>query len=175
MTGADDGSTRRAPSFARKVVRDGVELDRRVAAARAAGLRVVLTNGAFDLLHVGHVRALEDAKRLGGFLLVGVNSDASVRAAKGPKRPVVPEAERAELVAALGCVDLVYVFDDRTAEPLVRRVRPDVHAKGRDYAADGVPERAAVEACGGRVAIVGDPKDHATTDVVARIRAGDVG
>lgn len=160
---------------ARKIAADDADLARRVAAARSRGLRVVLTNGAFDLLHVGHVRALEDAKAHGGFLVVGVNSDASVRASKGPTRPVVPEAERAELVAALGCVDCVALFPERSAEALIRRVRPDVHAKGRDYRADTVPERGVVEELGGVVAIVGDPKDHATTDVVARIRSGAVG
>ncbi len=173
MTQADGDF--RAPSALRKIVRNETELLSRVAAAKAAGLRVVLTNGAFDLLHVGHVRAIEDARSRGGFLVVGVNADSSVRASKGPRRPVVPEAERAELVAALGAVDLVFVFSERTAEALIRLVRPHVHAKGRDYAADAVPERAVVEACGGTVEIVGDPKDHATTDVVAKIRSGEIG
>jgi rfaE bifunctional protein nucleotidyltransferase chain/domain len=165
----------RAASVKAKLAPDAVTLRARVGAARARGLRVVLTNGAFDLLHAGHVRALEDAKSRGGFLVVGVNADVSVRASKGPRRPIVPEGERAELVAALGAVDCVYVFAEKSAEALIRLVRPDVHAKGRDYTADGVPERATVEECGGRVEIVGDPKDHATTDVVARIRSGEVG
>ena len=165
----------RAASARRKIVRDDAELLARVGAAKSAGLRVVLTNGAFDLLHVGHVRAIEDARSRGGFLVVGVNADASVRASKGPRRPVVPETERAELVAALGAVDLVVIFSETTAEELIRRVRPHVHAKGRDYRADAVPERAVVEACGGTVEIVGDPKDHATTDVVAKIRSGERG
>ncbi len=138
---------------------------------RAAGGTIVLTNGAFDLLHVGHVRALEDARRHGTCLVVAINSDASVRRLKGPSRPVVPEGERAELVAAIGCVDLVYVFGETDVSVIIRAVRPDVHAKGRDYTAATVPERAVVAEVGGRVVIVGDPKDHATTDVIARIRA----
>jgi rfaE bifunctional protein nucleotidyltransferase chain/domain len=118
------------------------------------------------------VRALEDARAAGDLLVVGINSDRSVAASKGPGRPVMPEAERAEIVAALGCVDLVVVFDEVTAEALIRRVRPDVHAKGRDYRADTVPERDVVAELGGRVVIVGDEKDHATTDLIARIRRG---
>jgi D-glycero-beta-D-manno-heptose 1-phosphate adenylyltransferase len=161
----------RAPSAKAKVV-DAAEASKRADAARAKGARVVLTNGAFDLLHVGHVRALEDAKSRGDFLVVGVNTDASVRASKGPTRPIVPEAERAELVAALGCVDCVVLFSETTAEALVRRVRPRIYAKGRDYRGDDLPERDAVLSVGGEIALVGDPKDHSTTDVVARIQAG---
>lgn len=141
----------------------------RVADWRAHGESVVLANGAFDLLHVGHVRYLEAAKALGDRLVVAVNSDASTRAAKGPGRPVVPESERAELLEALACTDLVLVFDDATVVGVIRALRPDVHAKGTDYTVDSVPERAEVEACGGRVAIVGDPKAHSTTALVARL------
>jgi D-glycero-beta-D-manno-heptose 1-phosphate adenylyltransferase len=166
---------RRAPSARAKVAIDDADADRRIATARARGLRIVLTNGAFDLLHVGHVRALEDAKCRGGFLVVGVNSDASVRLSKGPQRPVIPEAERAEIVASLACVDLVVLFGEKTADALVRRVKPQVYAKGRDYAPEKVPERAAVEESGGKIVAVGDPKDHATSDLVARIRGGEVG
>jgi len=140
--------------------------------ARAQGRTVAVANGAFDLLHVGHVRYLEAAKDLtrGGLLVVGVNTDRSVQAAKGPKRPIVPEEERAELIAALGCVDLVVLFDEPDAAALLAALRPDLHVKGTDYAEDSVPERELVARLGGRTVIAGDPKDHSTTDVVARIR-----
>ncbi len=136
---------------------------------RARGGVVVLANGGFDLLHVGHVRYLDAAKAEGDVLVVAVNSDASVRGAKGPSRPVVPEAERAELVAALGCVDWVVLFDERTVSGVIERLRPDVQAKGTDYTAASVPEGALVRSYGGRVAIVGDPKDHSTTSLMARL------
>lgn len=139
------------------------------AAARRAGRRVVLANGAFDLLHVGHVRYLRAARALGDVLVVAVNADASVRAAKGPSRPAVPEAERAELVAALGCVDAVVVFAEATVAAVIEAVRPDVQAKGTDYTADSVPERAVVERFGGHVAIVGDKKCHSTTATLAAL------
>ncbi|HTO13315.1 MAG TPA: adenylyltransferase/cytidyltransferase family protein [Candidatus Binatia bacterium] len=142
---------------------------------RAEGKRVVLANGVFDLLHVGHVRYLTAARALGDVLFVGVNGDAAVRRLKGPGRPLMPAAERVELLAALRPVDHVVVFDEDTADRLVSLLRPDVHAKGTDYTAASVPEAASVEAVGGRVAIVGDPKAHATRDVIARIRRGDGG
>jgi rfaE bifunctional protein nucleotidyltransferase chain/domain len=141
------------------------------AAARAAGRRVVLANGCFDLLHVGHVRYLEGARALGDLLIVGVNSDASVRRLKGAGRPLMPAEERAEILAALRVVDHVVLFDDDTVERLVARLRPAVHAKGTDYTTDSVPERAAVVAAGGRVAITGDAKSHSTRDVIAEIVA----
>jgi rfaE bifunctional protein nucleotidyltransferase chain/domain len=141
-------------------------------AARAQGRPVAVANGAFDLLHVGHVRYLEGAKELtrGGLLVVGVNTDQSVRASKGPKRPIVPERERAELVAALGCVDLVVLFDEPDALALLAALRPDLHVKGTDYTEESVPERDLVARLGGRTAIAGDAKEHSTTDVIARIR-----
>ena len=142
---------------------------------REAGQRIVFANGAFDLLHVGHVRYLEAARREGDWLVVGVNSDRSVRAAKGDERPILPEAERAEIVSALGCVDAVVVFDEDTPASLLARLRPHVHAKGTDYTPESVPERHVVAAYGGRTAIVGDPKDHATTDLVARISGSGAG
>ena len=132
--------------------------------------RVALANGLFDLLHVGHVRYLEAAKREGDVLVVAINSDASARSLKGPGRPIVPESERAELVAALRCVDYVTIFDEPTVEPLIRALAPVVHCKGTDYTPDTVPERDAVLETGGRVAIVGDPKDHATRDLIRLIR-----
>ena len=145
---------------------------RRVAeSARAAGRRVVLANGCFDLLHVGHVRYLEDARALGDLLIVGINGDAAVRRLKGPGRPLMPAGERAELVASLRAVDHAVVFEDDTADRLIALLRPAVHAKGTDYTPDSVPERAAVLAAGGKVAIVGDPKAHSTRDVIADIVA----
>ena len=140
-----------------------------VQGARAAGATVVFTNGVFDLLHPGHLRYLQRAKALGDVLIVGVNSDRSVRPNKGPARPITPEDERAEILAALAAVDHVVVFDEDTADRLVSLIRPHVHAKGTDYTAASVPESAAVSAVGGRVAIVGDPKDHATGDLIALI------
>jgi rfaE bifunctional protein nucleotidyltransferase chain/domain len=137
---------------------------------RAQGRRVVLANGCFDLLHVGHVRYLSAARALGDVLFVGLNSDAAVARLKGAGRPLMPAGERAELLAALRAVDHVVVFEEDTAERLVGLVRPDVHAKGTDYTEHTVPEAAAVRAAGGRVAIVGDPKDHATRDLIARVR-----
>jgi rfaE bifunctional protein nucleotidyltransferase chain/domain len=135
---------------------------------RSAGDKIILTNGCFDLLHVGHVRYLRAAKQLGGRLIVAVNSDASTRAIKGEGRPRVPGDERAELLAALSDVDAVTIFDAPDVTELVRLLRPDIHAKGTDYTAESVPERDVVLACGGRVAIVGDPKDHSTTDLLRR-------
>jgi D-glycero-beta-D-manno-heptose 1-phosphate adenylyltransferase len=135
---------------------------------RAQGNKVVLTNGCFDLLHVGHVRYLRAAKELGGKLLVAVNSDASVRTLKGNGRPRVPDHERAEVLAALTDVDAVVVFDAPDVRDLIRLIRPDIHAKGTDYTAENVPERDVVIACGGHVAIVGDPKDHSTTEMLKR-------
>jgi len=147
------------------------EAARQAAEWRSRGRRVVLANGCFDLLHVGHVRYLSAARGLGDALVVGLNSDASVRRLKGPGRPVIPADERAELIGALASVDLVVVFDDDSAEALIARLRPDVHAKGTDYTEASVPERAAVLAAGGRVAIAGDPKSHATRDLIAAIVA----
>ncbi|HUK13936.1 MAG TPA: adenylyltransferase/cytidyltransferase family protein [Thermoanaerobaculaceae bacterium] len=137
--------------------------------AREAGRRVVLANGAFDLLHVGHVRYLHAARQAGDVLLVAVNSDVSVRASKGPSRPIVPEGERAELLSHLDCVDWIVLFDEPTVAEVLRALRPHVHAKGTDYTAETVPERAVVAEWGGETVICGDPKDHATTDLVAEI------
>ena len=142
------------------------ELKQRVAEWRRAGQRIVLANGCFDVLHVGHVRYLRDARQLGGKLVVGVNDDATVRALKGEGRPRIPAAERAEILAALADVDAVVVFPEPDVRALVREIRPDIHAKGTDYTAESVPERDTVIECGGRVAIVGDPKDHSTSDML---------
>jgi rfaE bifunctional protein nucleotidyltransferase chain/domain len=129
----------------------------------------VLANGCFDLLHVGHVRYLAAARRLGDVLFVGINGDAAVTRLKGPGRPLMPAAERVEMLSALRAVDHVVVFEEDTADRLVAAVRPHVHAKGTDYTAVSVPEAASVRAAGGEVAIVGDPKDHATRDLIGRI------
>ena len=136
---------------------------------RAAGRRVVVANGAFDLLHVGHVRYLAAARAAGDMLFVAVNSDASVRAIKGPQRPIVPEGERVELLAHLDCVDWIVLFDEPTVAEVLRALRPHVHAKGTDYTPESVPERAVVAEWGGETVICGDPKEHATTDLVAEI------
>ncbi|HVE85962.1 MAG TPA: adenylyltransferase/cytidyltransferase family protein [Myxococcales bacterium] len=136
---------------------------------REAGKRIALANGVFDLLHVGHVRYLQGARALADALVVAVNSDRSARAYKGPGRPIIPEAERAELVAALACTDLVLLFDEPDARAVIRALRPDVHVKGTDYTPETVPERDEVEAYGGRVAVAGDPKEHSSTDLQRRI------
>ncbi len=138
-------------------------------AQRASGARVVLANGAFDLLHVGHVRYLAAARGLGDVLFVAVNSDASVAGLKGPGRPVVPAAERAELLSHLACVDFLVLFDEPTVAAVLREIKPHVHAKGTDYTVQTVPERAVVAEWGGETVICGDPKDHATTDLVGEI------
>jgi rfaE bifunctional protein nucleotidyltransferase chain/domain len=140
------------------------------AVQKTAGRRVVFANGAFDLLHVGHVRYLEAARREGDWLAVGVNSDRSVQCGKGKGRPILPEAERAEIISALSCVDAVVVFDEDSPADLLSELKPDVHAKGTDYTAESVPERDVVSSYGGKTAIVGDLKDHATTDLIERIR-----
>jgi rfaE bifunctional protein nucleotidyltransferase chain/domain len=139
------------------------------AAARRAGRSIAFANGCFDLLHVGHTRYLESAAREADLLVVAINDDESVRLLKGEGRPILPAADRAELVAALRCVDYVVVFHEATVGPLLQALRPDVHCKGTDYTVDSVPERAIVQAYGGRTAIVGDAKDHSTRDLLARI------
>ena len=142
------------------------ELRRQVEEWRRAGERITLANGNFDLLHVGHVRYLRGAKALGGKLVVAINSDTSVRALKGEGRPIMPETERAEIVAALADVDAVVIFPELDVRAIIREIRPDVQAKGTDYSEDSVPERDAVTEYGGRVAIVGDPKDHSTSEIL---------
>jgi rfaE bifunctional protein nucleotidyltransferase chain/domain len=145
---------------------DRDQLRRQVEAWRAAGDPVTLANGCFDLLHVGHVRYLHGAKELGGRLVVAINSDDSVRSLKGEGRPLMPAAERAEILAALADVDAVVIFPEHDVRALIREIHPDVHAKGTDYTADSVPEADVVRECGGRVAIVGDPKDHSATEII---------
>ncbi|HXZ40553.1 MAG TPA: adenylyltransferase/cytidyltransferase family protein [Terriglobales bacterium] len=142
------------------------KLKDRVAGWRRAGKRITLANGCFDLLHVGHVRYLHAAKRLGGRLIVAINSDRSVRALKGEGRPLMPAEERAEIVAALADVDAVVIFPEPDVRALIREIRPDIQAKGTDYTADTVPERDVVLEYGGRVEIVGDPKDHSASEII---------
>ena len=142
------------------------QLQDRVAEWRRSGARITLANGCFDLLHVGHVRYLRAARELGGKLVVAVNSDESVRGLKGAGRPLMPAGERAEILAALADVDAVVIFPENNVRAIIREIRPDFQAKGTDYTVESVPERDEVEACGGRVAIVGDPKDHSATDII---------
>jgi rfaE bifunctional protein nucleotidyltransferase chain/domain len=150
-----------------KIVTRG-ELAKRVAAWRRSGDSIVLANGCFDVLHVGHVRYLRGAKELGNRLIVAINADAIVRQLKGEGRPRINAAERAEIMAAFADVDVVVEFSEPDVRALIREIRPDVHAKGTDYTADSVPERDVVIECGGRVAIVGDPKDHSSTELLKR-------
>ncbi len=145
-------------------------LAERVRQDREQGLTHAFTNGIFDLLHVGHIRYLDAAAREADRLIVAINDDGSARALKGPNRPVLNERDRAELVAALRVVDYVVIFPERTVSPLLELLEPDTHCKGTDYTVDTVPERETVRAYGGRIAIVGDPKDHSTRDLLGRIR-----
>jgi rfaE bifunctional protein nucleotidyltransferase chain/domain len=147
-------------------------LDGIVAGLRAEGRTIAFANGCFDLLHVGHVRYLQGAAAEGDVLIVAINNDESVRGLKGEGRPVMAESDRAELIAALRCVDYVASFGGPTVGDLLLRYRPDVHCKGTDYTVESVPERPIVESYGGRTAIVGDPKDHSTRDLLTRISAG---
>jgi rfaE bifunctional protein nucleotidyltransferase chain/domain len=142
------------------------ELRHRVDEWRRAGNSITLANGGFDLLHVGHVRYLRGAKALGGKLVVAINSDESVRVLKGDNRPIMPADDRAEIVAALADVDAVVIFPELDVRAIIREIRPDIQAKGTDYTADSVPERDAVKEYGGRVEIVGDPKDHSTSEII---------
>ena len=157
-----------------RVVSDA-ELVALVAADRDGGRTIAFANGCFDLLHVGHVRYLEGARREGDRLVVAVNADESVRDLKGPGQPIMDQRARAELVAALRAVDYVVIFPDRTVERLLRLITPDVHCKGTDYTVDTVPERAIVREYGGRIAIVGDPKAHSTTARLGALRAAQSG
>ena len=159
-----------APKKTADRILDRVQLIKSVESARAKGSIIVLANGCFDILHAGHVRYLAGAKALGDLLVVAVNSDAQVRSLKGNGRPILSEAERAEIIASLQVVDVVSIFSEPTVEELLLALKPDVHAKGTDYTEDTVPEHQVVRSYGGRVAIVGDPKNHSTTDLLNRIR-----
>lgn len=140
----------------------------RVKAEKAKGRSIVLANGCFDVLHAGHIRYLEGARALGDILVVGINSDNQVTRLKGEGRPILPERDRAEIVASLSAVDLVTIFDEPTVTELLLAIRPDIHAKGTDYTEDTVPEREVVRSFGGQVRIVGDPKNHSTSELIRR-------
>lgn len=160
---------------AEKIEATSLILDRdalvaRITAAKAKGARIVLANGCFDVLHAGHVRYLQGARALGDLLVVGINSDAEVARLKGEGRPILAERDRAELVASLEAVDLVTIFDEPTVTELLLAIRPDVHAKGTDYTEETVPERDVVRSYGGSVRIVGDPKDHSTSELIRRFQ-----
>ncbi|MEO7539102.1 MAG: adenylyltransferase/cytidyltransferase family protein [Pyrinomonadaceae bacterium] len=154
-------------TFAPILERESIVIE--ISRLRSFGSTIVLSNGCFDLFHVGHVRYLAGAKALGDILVVAINSDRQARALKGPGRPFMAERERAEIVSALGVVDLVTIFDEPTVEELIRSIRPDFHAKGTDYTTETVPERDVVRECGGTVAIVGDPKDHSSTELIKNV------
>ncbi len=146
------------------------ELDSRLLEERRAGRTVAFANGCFDLLHVGHLRYLEGAKGQGDVLVVGVNSDRSVARLKGEGRPLIPEKDRAFILAGLACVDYLFLFDEPTVEAALHRIRPDVHCKGSDYRTDTIPEGKIARSLGTRLAITGDPKSFSTTDLLDRIR-----
>jgi D-glycero-beta-D-manno-heptose 1-phosphate adenylyltransferase len=148
------------------MILDRERLAARIALEKTNGRRIVLANGCFDILHAGHIRYLAGARALGDLLVVGINSDRQVSKLKGPGRPVLPENDRAELVASLEAVDLVTIFDEPTVTELLLAIKPDIHAKGTDYIEETVPERDVVRSFGGRVAIVGDPKNHSTTQLI---------
>ncbi len=153
-----------------KIVRDIEELKGIIEKEKRSGRKVVFGNGCFDILHVGHVRYLRGARELGDILIVAVNDDSSVTGLGKRKEVVTPAAERAEIVSAIDCVDYVVIFSDPTVEGLLSALKPDIHAKGTDYTEDNVPERDMVLSYGGKVAIVGDPKDHSTRDIIKTIK-----
>ena len=150
--------------------KDVRELEGIVSRARRDSRTIIFANGCFDLIHVGHVRYLQHARRMGDLLIVAINADRSVKALKGSGRPFLNEDDRAEILAAFECVDFVVTFDEPDVRGLLDRLRPDIHAKGTDYTEATVPERDVVQAYGGQVRIAGDPKDHSTRDLMARIR-----
>lgn len=161
--------TAQPPPAARTKILNRLDLKDRLEAHKSGGRKIVLANGCFDILHVGHARYLAGAKREGDVLVVAVNSDSSVRNLKGKGRPILAEDARAELVAALAAVDYVVIFEEPTVEPLLEALGPHVHAKGSDYTLETVPERETAARLGIRVAIVGDPKNHSTRDLLARL------
>lgn len=148
---------------------DRDQLVEKIRLERERDATIVLANGCFDLFHVGHIRYLNGAKELGDCLVVGINADQQVQLLKGAGRPFMPDHERAEIVAALKAVDYVTIFHEPTVEELIRAIQPDIHAKGTDYTTDSVPEREIVKEYGGRVAIVGDPKDHSSTELIGKV------
>lgn len=160
-----------AEKMKEKIIRDHSLLAQKVAALKKQGRKIVFTNGGFNLLHVGHIRSLCDAKSRGDVLLVALNSDSSIKNNKGTGYPLIPENERLEVLAALDCVDLLTLFSEPTVDSLLLKLKPHIHAKGTDYTKETVPERAAVLSYGGEIAIVGDPKDHSSSNLIAMIKA----
>lgn len=156
-----------------KIITDREQLDAVITSLKQKGKRIVLTNGGFNLLHVGHIRSLIDAKSRGDVLVVAVNSDASLQHLKGKDYPVIPEAQRLEVLAALACVDFVTLFHEATADAILLQLKPHIHAKGTDYSEDSIHERETVLSYGGETAIVGDPKDHSTSTIIETIRRGE--
>jgi len=153
-----------------KIIKQRNELARAVDELKRRGKKIVLTNGGFNIIHVGHVRSLRDAKSRGDVLVVAINSDESLKRLKGSNYPVMPEDERLEILSAFGFIDLLTVFSEPTADSLLLALKPHIHAKGTDYTEDSVPERTTVQSYGGSIAIVGDPKQHATSDIIRRIK-----
>lgn len=163
------GNSNRTQSEAKSRIFGRAELITAVGEARTRSQKIVFANGCFDVLHVGHVRYLEAARALGDLLIVGVNSDQQARKLKGEGRPLLPQDQRAEIVAALEAVDFVTIFDEPTVTELLLALKPDIHAKGTDYTEETVPERDVVRSFGGRVAIVGDPKEHSSTEMIEKV------
>ena len=153
-----------------KIVREREQLAKKIKLLKHAGKRIVLTNGGFNILHVGHIRSLIDAKGLGDILVVAVNSDVSLRKLKGKEYPIIPEDQRLELLAALACVDFATLFHEETADNILLQLKPHLHAKGTDYSKDSIRERQTVLSYGGETAIVGDPKRHSTSNIIEKIR-----
>jgi len=152
-----------------QIIRSVKELSRRLTKAKREGKKIVFANGVFDILHVGHIRYLRGAKALGDILVVGVNSDKSVKKLKNPHLPITPQKERLEILSCLDCVDYLILFEEKTADRILSQLKPDIHAKGTDYTRKTVPERETVSSYGGSVAITGDRKRHSTTDLIKRI------
>ena len=157
-----------------KIIKDEEVLSHKVEELKKQGKRIVFTNGGFNLLHVGHIRSLLDAKKRGDILIVAVNSDSSLKRLKGESYPIVPEDERLEVLAALECIDILTLFPETTVERLLLQLKPHVHAKGTDYTRETVPERETVLSYGGEIAIVGDPKHHSSTNIIEVIRSSEL-
>jgi rfaE bifunctional protein nucleotidyltransferase chain/domain len=157
-------------AMADKIIKDWEQLAHHIAELKRQSKKIVFTNGGFNIIHVGHIRSLVDAKSRGDVLVVAVNSDASLRLLKGDQYPIIPEDERLEILSALACVDVLTLFSETTVASLLLRIKPHIHAKGTDYTKESVPERDTVLSYGGEIAIVGDAKDHSSTSIISRIR-----
>jgi rfaE bifunctional protein nucleotidyltransferase chain/domain len=157
-------------SMADKIIKDWEQLAHHIAELKRQNKKIVFTNGGFNIIHVGHIRSLRDAKSRGDVLVVAVNSDTSLRLLKGEHYPIIPEDERLEILSALACVDVLTIFSETTVANLLLKIKPHIHAKGTDYTKESVPERDTVLSYGGEIAIVGDAKDHSSTSIISRIR-----